>query len=145
MITTPPSVSFGPDGLSCLTKEPDAIGVTQISCENINEQTFVVSFVNIERPDGVFEFTVDGLKNPPNFRRSDSFSNIFLETGDFFSIQELLNYEGLFVQTDTPGLIRDYELQQSTEVFGLDATYTIKFLPFNPISTNGMITLDWTS
>ena len=55
-----------------------------------------------------------------------------------------MNYNDLYIQTDTPGTIRDYYLQQSTEIYGLDADYTINFHPFNPIGIDGIITLEWT-
>ena len=40
-------------------------------------------------------------------------------------------------------MILDYTLQQSTEIYGLNATYTITFMPLNPISKNGLVTLEW--
>mmetsp|Transcript_2499 Transcript_2499/g.3149 ORF Transcript_2499/g.3149 Transcript_2499/m.3149 type:complete len:126 (+) Transcript_2499:2633-3010(+) len=87
---------------------------------------------------------VDGIKNPPNFRRSGLFSNIFMETYDYYDMQKMVSYDDLFIQTNTPGTIKDYTLQQSTEIYGLNATYTINFMPFNPISRDGLITLEWT-
>ena len=86
LITTPPQVGFGKDGLSCYPVKPDPIGVTKVQCENIDEETFVVSLTNVDKQDGIFEFMVDGLKNPPNFRRSGLFSNIFMETYDFYDM-----------------------------------------------------------
>lgn len=62
----------------------------------------------MDKQDGIFEFIVDGLKNPPNFRRSGQFSNIYMETFDYYDMQKLFNYADLFIQTDTPGTIRDY-------------------------------------
>jgi len=67
-----------------------------------------------------------------------------MQTYDYYNIQALDDHSKLFIQTDTPGTIRDYRLQQSTEIYGLDAVYTIVFMPFNPISKDGIITLDWT-
>lgn len=84
------------------------------------------------------------MKNPPNYRTSGKFSNIFMETYDYYDMQRLMNYDDLFIQTNTPGTIIDYKLQQSTEIYGLNATYTINFMPLNPISKEGIITLEWT-
>ena len=43
LITTPPQVGFGPDGISCRVAEPDAVGVTSVGCENIDAETLAVS------------------------------------------------------------------------------------------------------
>lgn len=108
MITTPPQVGFGPNGLSCHVADPDAIGVTSVQCENIDEKTLAVTFLTIDRRDGAFEFIVDGLKNPPNFRRSGLFSDILMQTYDYYNTQGLIDYDRLFIQTNTPGTIRNF-------------------------------------
>ena len=55
-------------------------------CENIDEQTLVVSFTAVDTKEGTFEFIVDGLKNPPNYRRTGLFSNIYMETFDYYDM-----------------------------------------------------------
>lgn len=48
------------------------------------------------------------MKNPPNYRTSGKFSNIYMETYDYYDMQRLVNYDNLFIQTNTPGTIIDY-------------------------------------
>lgn len=76
LITTPPTIGFDIDGISC-DPMPNPVGVTEVSCENIDDQTFVITLQKVTRPDGIFELLVHGMKNPPNFRRSSLFSNIY--------------------------------------------------------------------
>ena len=61
---------------------------------------------------------VNGIKNPPNFRKSGLFSNIYMQTVDYYNIQFLENYDNLWVQTNEVATITDYYRVQSTEVFG---------------------------
>ena len=84
---------------------------------------------------------VNGLKNPPNFRKSDYFSNIYFETYDYFNIQELSDYSNLWIQTNEPAQITDLVLTQSNEALGQEATYTINFPPKNRIDSDGSMLL----
>lgn len=84
------------------------------------------------------------MKNPPNFRRSALFSDIKMQTFDYYDMQKLETYENLFVQTNEVAMITDYQLLQSTTLLGLDATYTLTFTPKNPLSNDGMMSLSWT-
>ena len=142
-ITNPPQVKFGQDGISCRPAEPDQVGVIGVNCETLDDSSFAVSLTQVDKLEGDFKFIVSGLKNPPNFRTSGKFSNIYMTTGDYYEIQKLSNYDNLFIQTDTPGTITSYTRASSTEVYGLDATYSLEFMPKNPIGKNGMIILEW--
>ena len=143
-ITTPPNIGFGPQGISCAPAKPSPIGVTQTSCENIDTQTFVVTFDEVNQEEGDFEVIVSGMKNPPNFRKTGLFSDIFFETFDFKNIQKLSDYDNLWVQTNKPGTITDYRRFQTSEGFGVESTYEISFTPLNPIGKDGMIQVTWT-
>lgn len=87
MITTPPTVSFGPDGLTCSPISPDPVGVTGVSCEIVDANNISVQFQSVTQETGKFSWVISGMKNPPNFRRSDLFSDIYMQTGDYFKIQ----------------------------------------------------------
>ena len=87
IVTTPESVGFGPDGISCDPIEAAPIGVSKLHCESIDEGSFAVTFEKVDDRIGKYEFTVHGMKNPPNFRRSSLFSEIFFQTSDYYSIQ----------------------------------------------------------
>ena len=133
LITTPPTVTFGPESLSCAPMSPEPIGVTKVSCDRIDDSTFAINLTEVNQETGIFEVMVDGIKNPPNFRKTGLFSNIYMQTFDYYNIQILDNYENLWVQTNEVGIITDYTRQQSTEVFGSDSVYIIDFTPENPI------------
>lgn len=96
-ITVPPQVGFGKNGLTCRPSEPDVVGVTEVACEMLDDKSFVVQLNKVDKLEGEFKFIVNGLKNPPNFRRSGEFSNIFMRTFDYFDIQKLSSYENLFI------------------------------------------------
>jgi hypothetical protein len=89
LVTLPPTVGFGPNGISCRPATPDPVGITDVSCENIDEKTFYVQLARVDKQNGIFEFFVDGMKNPPNYRTSGKFSNIFMETFDFYDMQRI--------------------------------------------------------
>lgn len=97
MITTPKTVTFGPESLECYAVSPEPIGVLQASCERIDEETFAVILQEIDKQAGVFEVMVYGIKNPPNYRKSGLFSNIYMQTHDYYNMQVLKNYENLWV------------------------------------------------
>ena len=40
--------------------------------------------------------------------------------------------------------ITDFTRLQIPEAYGSEASYTITFTPINPISENGVMTLEWT-
>ena len=42
LLTNPPEISFGADGLTCSAVSPDPVGVTEASCENIDGSSFFV-------------------------------------------------------------------------------------------------------
>ena len=42
LLTTPSQIGFGPNGLTCKPVEP-AVGVTAVSCESIDANTFAVT------------------------------------------------------------------------------------------------------
>ena len=86
LFTTPESVGFGSDGISCDPISPTAIGVNEIFCEITDEGSFAVTFSKIADRTGLYEFTVHGIKNPPNFRKSGLFKDIFFQTIDYYSI-----------------------------------------------------------
>ena len=111
MLTTPPTILFGPNGITCLAVTPDAIGVIEASCEVIDEHSFAVSLSEISQQDGIFELIVSGMKNPPNFRRSGLFSDIIMETFDYHPVQKLDNYENLWIQTNKVATISVFTLQ----------------------------------
>ena len=100
LITTPPTVTFGKESLSCDPISPDPIGVTVVSCERIDDSTFAINFQEVNQQEGRFEVMVHGIKNPPNFRKSGLFSNIYMQTFDYYNIQILKNYENLWIQTN---------------------------------------------
>ena len=87
-ITTPPSVGFGPKGISCSAVTPN-LGVTAASCEVVDSNQISVKLIDITRANGQFELIVSGMKNPPNFRKSGLFSDISMKTWDFYPIQKL--------------------------------------------------------
>ena len=76
ILTTPESVGFGSDGISCDPVGPASIGVSKIHCEGTDSGSFVVTFAEVDYELGEYEFIVHGMKNPPNFRKSGLFSNI---------------------------------------------------------------------
>jgi hypothetical protein len=86
LITTPPNIGFGPNGISCSGVTPDAIGVIEAACEVIDENIFSVSVSEISQLNGIFELIVSGMKNPPNFRRSGLFSDIAMQTFDYYPV-----------------------------------------------------------
>ena len=86
MFTTPPNVGFGSNGISCDPIAPTAIGVNEIFCEITDEGSFAVTFSKIADRTGFYEFTVHGMKNPPNFRKSELFTEIFFQTTDYYNI-----------------------------------------------------------
>ena len=86
LLTTPPTVGFSPSGISCEPSKPEAKGVTKVSCETVDDHSFAVSLQKIDQEAGTFSFTVNGMQNPPNFRKSDLFSNIYMETFDYYKI-----------------------------------------------------------
>lgn len=108
VITTPPTVTFGPDTLSCRPASPAPIGVTECSAERTDATTFAVILQKVNQDAGVFEVIVNGIKNPPNFRKSGLFSNIYMQTFDYYNIQFLEEYENLWVQTNEVATITDY-------------------------------------
>lgn len=148
LITTPPTVTFGPN-ISCDPIKPKAIGVGAVSCEIVDDISFAINLdkmtINdkMNKKNGIFEIIVHGMKNPPNFRKSEVFSNIYIQTFDYYNICALESHENLWIQTDEVGTITEYNRDQSTEIFGLEAVYTINFTPINPISKDGIITLEW--
>ena len=84
LITTPPTVTFGPNSISCDPITPKAIGVGAVSCEIVDDISFAINLDKMTRndvrnkKDGIFEIIVHGMKNPPNFRKSEVFSNIYI-------------------------------------------------------------------
>lgn len=98
---------FGPEGLSCSAVEPKR-GVVDVACENLDDKTLAVSLLKLSSKEGSFEFKIGGMKNPPNFRRSALFSNIYMTTNDYYSMQKLDNYADLWIQTNTPATIVDF-------------------------------------
>lgn len=86
LITTPPSIGFGPEGISCDPATPDPLGVSTVSCESIDEAIFAVTLKKVDQKKGKFEIIVHGMKNPPNFRTPKLFSDIFMQTNDYYSI-----------------------------------------------------------
>ena len=84
------------------------------------------------------------MKNPPNFRRTNLFSDIYLQTFDFYNMQKLQDYDKLWIQNNEPGVITEFTRYQSIELFNLEAIYTITFTPKNPIGKDGVITMEWT-
>ena len=76
LLTLPPTVGFGPEGISCDPADP-ALGLTKVSCESIDRSSFAITLDEIQYQAGQFALTVHGMKNPPNYRRSALFSNIF--------------------------------------------------------------------
>lgn len=96
LITTPKTVGFSTKGITCDAAVPP-IGVSEISCESIDEYSLAVNFKKVDQNLGNFKFIVHGMKNPPNFRRSGLFTNIFMQTFDYYSIQKLENNENLWI------------------------------------------------
>ena len=143
LIKTPEEVGFGPDGLGCKAVSPAPVGVTECSAETNDNESFFVQLDEIARHAGIFEVAVSGLKNPPNFRRSGLFSNIKMQTYDYYNIMYLESHDHLWIQTDTPATVSTWKLEQSTVVLGLDASYALVFTPENPIGPTGHMTLKW--
>lgn len=114
LITTPPSVTFSAQGASCDPVFPDAIGVTEVTCEMIDNHSLAINLVKINKINGIFTIVVHGLKNPPNFRKSELFSNIYMQTFDYYNIQALENYDDLWIQTNEIGTITEFTQDQST-------------------------------
>lgn len=141
-ITLPPEVGTNPAGISCEAVEPPE-GVLECSAE-ANKKTVTVQLVKLDKLDGQFKFVLNGMKNPGSTRPSSLFSDIHVETHDFYPIMKLESHEGLFIETDAPGRIKDFQLVQSTELFDFNSVYTISLTPFNPIGENGILTLKWT-
>ena len=109
IITTPPTVTFGQESLSCRPVSPDPIGVTKCSAERNDDKTFVVNLSEVDKQSGIFEMIVTGIKNPPNFRKSGLFSNIYMQTVDYYNMQYLENHDNLWVQTNEVAQIEKYE------------------------------------
>ena len=109
MITNPETVGFGPDGITCHPTRPDPLGVSAVSCEKISDTSFEVNVEKLTQQDGIFELIVHGLKNPPNFRKSGLFSDIFMQTDDYYSIQILEKYDNLWIQTNKAAQITDFQ------------------------------------
>ena len=86
LFTTPESVGFGPNGISCDPIDQAPIGVSKVHCETTDASSFVVTFQKVDYKEGKFEFIIHGMKNPPNFRRSDLFKDIFFQTSDYYAI-----------------------------------------------------------
>ena len=103
-----------------------------------------MNFQKVDYKEGSYEFIVHGMKNPPNFRKSELFTDIYFQTADYYNIQQVANYENLWIQTNEVATIKDFTRSQSVELFGVDAIYTIQFTPENPIGKDGIITLQWT-
>ena len=105
-----------------------------------------VQLQELSQLDGTFVFVVGGLRNPGTTRRSSTFSDVKVETFDFYPIMQLpaaRNAE-LFVKTEIAGPIHNWELMQSNENFGEAAAYTLNFFPLNPLGQNSIMTLTWT-
>ena len=85
LITTPSAIGFSVDGISCEAADPP-VGASEVTCESIDKQSLAVSLTKVDRKDGIFKFIVHGMKNPPNFRKTGLFRDIFMETYDYYDI-----------------------------------------------------------
>ena len=125
LITNPPSIGFGPDGISCDPATPDPLGVSNVSCESIDEEAFAVTLQKVDQKKGKFEIIVHGMKNPPNFRTPQLFSDIFMQTDDYYSIQKLNEYQNTLIQTNKAASITDFKREQQSDVYGQESRYEI--------------------
>ena len=57
-----------------------------MTCEMIDNHSLAINLVKINKINGIFTIVVHGLKNPPNFRKSELFSNIYMQTFDYYNI-----------------------------------------------------------
>lgn len=85
--------------------------------------------------------------NPPNTRLSPTFSGVksyLISSGKDYDIQHLTNNLPT-VRTTTAAFVQTYSLTQNSIELDKPALYTIKFTPFNRISSTGSVKLKWPS
>lgn len=129
--------------VECRAADPP-VGALAVSCSGVDKSVWV-NLDELDRETGKFEFVVDGIKNAPSFRETGSFSEVYMQTSDFFSIQKLDSHDHLTVTNDQVALITEYEQIQDTEQYGEKGAYDLRFTPLNPISSDGTVKLTWSS
>lgn len=71
-ITIPKETSFSNE-INCTP----GLQVLNITCSKISQRDFSVLFTSVNKTVGLLSFNVTGIINPPNFRKSSAFSNIY--------------------------------------------------------------------
>lgn len=70
--------------VECKAADPP-VGALSVSCSGVDKSVWV-SLDSLDIETGRFEFIVDGIKNAPSFRETGSFSDVYMQTADFFDI-----------------------------------------------------------
>jgi hypothetical protein len=70
--------------VECRAADPP-VGALSVSCSGVDKSVWV-SLDSLDQETGEFEFIVDGIKNAPSFRETGSFSEVYMQTSDFFNI-----------------------------------------------------------
>jgi len=86
-----------------------------------------------------------GIRNPPSFKPTKPFSNLYLQTNDYFNITQASEQQAasLYIQTKNVAIIQSYTVTQQTEEVGGIGPLEIVFTPVNPLTKDGAMTLRW--
>jgi len=92
-----------------------------------------------------YKWTLSNIKNPPSTKDSAPFTDIITHNKDNWAIQEY-KAEALDIPADPPtikneeaAIINDHSLLQKNNEPNTKTTYEIRFVPINPIPSQGSI------
>lgn len=147
-ITFPPQVTL-PD-ISFLNIASQARIVDQLSVKDeiqavINGQTVIITFTKVAPLTGTYMWTVDNIGNPRSLQPSDPFTQIYFRSSDGYFVQEFVNLRGPVVDNTLPAQILIQDLIQLSNDPEQITTYTIWFMPTNPIPPTGSVQIAWPS
>ena len=110
-------------------------------------QTVFVTFITVAPTTGNYSWTLDNIKNPASTKPTGSFVTISSVDGNGWGVQELyvLIVPAPFIINVKPALMLDSELIQKNNEPATATTYEIRFLPANPIPSDGSIQVTWPS
>lgn len=118
--------------------------VVDVTCEVVG-QTIITTFDSFESSNGVFSWSVSGIRNPPSTRSSQGFQNIIFTDSDGYTISTLEEPDASPVTNKYPAMLVDYRIEQDSVVSDEVTEYRIIFQPVNALPTTGSIQLTYPS
>ena len=103
ILTVPPEMSVE----AAIFCSGNASGIVSVTCTG-TATTLRAQFSDVNQEAGTFTFFIDGIKNPPSFKPSSSYQDIYLTDSDGYYIQNVADYTNLYVQTEAVALIYNY-------------------------------------